>query len=70
MAGRNLDLVRTDPLETAGGIIQALPRLGDAPFLLVNGDVFTDYPFAQLRRWCLQAGAHIVLVRTRHHARG
>ena len=37
------------PLETAGGIIQALPHLGDAPFLLVNGDVFTDYPFAQLR---------------------
>jgi len=51
------------PLETAGGIIQALPRLGDAPFLLVNGDVFTDYPFSQLRGTApAERGAHIVLV--------
>ena len=51
------------PLETAGGIIQALPHLGDAPFLLVNGDVFTDYPFAQLRETApTERGAHIVLV--------
>ena len=51
------------PLETAGGIIQALPHLGDAPFLLVNGDVFTDYPFAQLRETApAKRGAHIVLV--------
>jgi len=51
------------PLETAGGIFQALPYLGDAPFLVVNGDVFTDYPFAQLRTMVPGArGAHIVLV--------
>ena len=51
------------PLETAGGVIRALPRLGDAPFLLVNGDVFTDYPFAQLRETApAKRGAHIVLV--------
>lgn len=31
-----------DGLETAGGIIQALPMLGDEPFLVVNGDVFID----------------------------
>lgn len=31
-------------LETAGGIIKALPLLGDAPFLIVNGDVWCDYP--------------------------
>lgn len=30
-------------LETAGGISQALPLLGDAPFLIINGDVFTDW---------------------------
>lgn len=30
-------------LETAGGIRQALPLLGDAPFLIINGDVFTDW---------------------------
>ena len=60
------------PLETAGGIIQALPRLGDAPFLLVNGDVFTDYPFAQLRETAPPLkGAHIVLVpNPEHHPLG
>lgn len=36
------------PLETAGGILKALPLLGDAPFLLVNGDVWTDIDFATL----------------------
>lgn len=52
------------PLETAGGIIHALPLLGDAAFLVVNGDVWTDYPFAQLRQRSLPAkeGAHLVLV--------
>lgn len=60
------------PLETAGGIIQALPRLGDAPFLLVNGDVFTDYPFAELRETApFERGAHIVLVpNPEHHPLG
>ena len=38
------------PLETAGGIIHALPLLGDAPFLLVNADVVTDLDFAAWRR--------------------
>ena len=60
------------PLETAGGIIQALPHLGDAPFLLVNGDVFTDYPFTQLREMApSERGAHIVLVpNPAHHPLG
>ena len=58
------------PLETAGGIIQALPHLRDAPFLLVNGDVFTDYPFTQLRAMAPAArGAHIVLVPNPAHHR-
>ena len=56
------------PLETAGGIVQALPHLGDAPFLLVNGDVLTDYPFAQLRETApAERGAHIVLVPNPDH---
>lgn len=50
-------------LETAGGIYKALPLLGDAPFLVVNGDIFTDYPFAKL---CVPREptilAHLVLV--------
>ena len=33
-------------LETGGGIANALPLLGDAPFWIVNGDVYADYDFA------------------------
>jgi MurNAc alpha-1-phosphate uridylyltransferase len=36
-------------LETAGGIANAIPLLGDAPFLVVNGDVYTDIDFAALK---------------------
>ncbi len=36
------------PLETGGAIMQALPLLGDKPFLLINADVFSDYNIAQL----------------------
>ena len=34
------------PLETAGGIVHALPWLGSGPFLLVNSDVYTDLDLA------------------------
>ncbi|MEP5766127.1 MAG: N-acetylmuramate alpha-1-phosphate uridylyltransferase MurU [Halieaceae bacterium] len=53
-----------EPLETAGGIIQALPLLGSEPFALVNADTWTDYPRRQLRAVgnCPQDGAHLVLV--------
>ena len=48
-------------LETAGGIAYALPLLGEQPFLVVNGDVFTDIDYASL---ALPAGklAHLVMV--------
>ncbi|WP_374247567.1 N-acetylmuramate alpha-1-phosphate uridylyltransferase MurU [Thermomonas sp.] len=36
------------PLETGGGMWNALPLLGEAPFLLVNGDVWADVDFAAL----------------------
>ncbi|MCQ4348944.1 nucleotidyltransferase family protein [Pseudomonas stutzeri] len=59
-----------EPLETGGGIQRALPLLGAAPFLLVNGDVWTDYPFAALRR-PLDGLAHLVLVdNPAHHPEG
>ena len=38
-------------LETAGGIATALPLLGDAPFLVINGDVLTDIDFQAAARW-------------------
>lgn len=54
----------TAPLETAGGILQAMPLLGDAPFLVVNGDVWTDIDFGELASSALRTGeqAHLVLV--------
>ncbi len=35
-------------LETGGGIFKALPLLGDAPFVVINGDIWTDYDLTQL----------------------
>ncbi len=53
-------------LETGGGIFQALPLLGSEPFLLVNGDILTDYPLAHLKSAASEAErsslAHLVLV--------
>ena len=51
------------PLETAGGIAKALPLLGEAPFLLVNADVYCEVDFAALRvRGLAGRLAHLVLV--------
>ncbi|MDM1754939.1 nucleotidyltransferase family protein [Acinetobacter towneri] len=50
-------------LETAGGIIKALPLLGNEPFILVNGDVWTTMDFEPLLNMQLQNDlAHLVLV--------
>lgn len=60
------------PLETAGGIARARARLGEAPFLLVNGDVYCECDFARLRAEPLGNGlAHLVLVpNPAHHPQG
>lgn len=50
-----------EALETGGGIHQALPLLGRGPFLVVNGDIWTDYPFARLRAVKCEH-AHLVMV--------
>ncbi len=59
-----------EALETGGGIRQALAQLGPDPFLVVNGDVWTDYPFTRLP--AEPAGlAHLVLVPSpAHHPQG
>ena len=57
------------PLETGGGLLNALPWLGREPFWLVNGDVFTDYDFARLPRRP-QGLAHLVMVPTAEHTPG
>lgn len=48
-------------LETAGGIANALPLLGDSPFLVVNGDVFTEINFGALQLVSPNL-AHLVMV--------
>jgi MurNAc alpha-1-phosphate uridylyltransferase len=57
-------------LETGGGILHALPQLGTAPFIVVNADIWTYYPFARLPPQ--PAGlAHLVLVpNPAHHPAG
>lgn len=52
-----------EALETAGGIANALPLLGEAPFLVVNGDVFCDFDFSEATRQPMDGVvAHLVLV--------
>jgi MurNAc alpha-1-phosphate uridylyltransferase len=60
------------PLETAGGIIEALPLLGGAPFIVVNGDVYCDYPFKRLIDRAIDPGqGRLVLVdNPAHHPEG
>ncbi len=61
---------QAQPLETGGGIFRALPLLLPGPFAVVNGDVFTDYPFERLQVEAA-ADAHLVLVpNPPQHARG
>lgn len=62
-------------LESGGGIFHALPLLGEGPFVVVNGDVYTDFPLAGLARRAraLPDGvdAHLVLVpNPAHNPRG
>ncbi len=61
-------------LETAGGIANALPLLGDAPFLLVNGDVYCDVDFGLFSVYTVALAppqAHLLMVNNpAHHSGG
>ena len=63
-----------EPLETAGGIFNALQtgKLQDAPFILVNSDVWTSYDFAQLQDYTLGPDqlAHLLLIDNPEHNNG
>jgi len=64
-----------EALETAGGIALALPLLGEQPFLVVNGDVFSDFDFARLGAMAARLSgtgtlAHLVLVDNPPHHPG
>ncbi|NRA53628.1 MAG: nucleotidyltransferase family protein [Gammaproteobacteria bacterium] len=59
-------------LETAGGIANALPLLGDAPFWVINGDVWTDFDFSSLPQQLSEHKlAHLLLTANpEHHPSG
>ena len=58
-------------LESAGGIVKALPKLingeGDETFLVVNGDIFTDYEFQEHRKLPEGILAHLILIPNPDH---
>ncbi|RJQ48084.1 MAG: nucleotidyltransferase family protein [Gammaproteobacteria bacterium] len=59
-----------EPLETGGGIFNALPLLGEQPFAVVNADIWSDYPLERLPREP-EGLAHLVLVNNpAHHQAG
>jgi len=58
-----------EPLGTGGGLFAALPLLGDAPFLVLNGDVWSDFPLSSIRR-PPESLAHLVLVENPGHHPG
>lgn len=65
-----------EALETAGGIAYALPLLGAEPFVVVNGDLYTDFDMTRLARAAARLAAdgtlaHLVLVdNPPHHPEG
>ena len=67
-------LEEDEPLETAGGIFQALQtgKLQNAPFILVNSDVWTTFDFSQLTTYELGADqrAHLLLIDNPAHNNG
>lgn len=58
-----------EALETGGGLVRALPLLGDAPFWLVNGDVFCEYGY-RLRTLARGIMGHLVMVPNPAHNPG
>lgn len=59
-----------EPLETGGGLLQALPWLGDAPFFIINGDVFCDVDLARLQLGDADLASLVVVDNPPHHPRG
>ena len=55
-----------EPLGTGGGIQRALPWLGQLPFILVNGDVWTDFDYARLPAR-IPSMAHLIMVNNPGH---
>ena len=59
-----------EPLGTGGGLFAALPLLGDAPFLVVNGDVWTDFPLRSLKLPPGSLAQLLLVANPEHHPGG
>lgn len=57
-------------LETAGGIIQALPLLGEEPFLVISADVWGDFPLADLQLGTNDLARLLLVDNPTHHPHG
>ncbi len=57
-------------LETGGGLVQALSLLGNGPFLLVNGDVYTDVDFGQLSLGADDLAQLVLVPNPEHNQKG
>ena len=55
------------PLETAGGVVRALPLLGEKVFILANADIFTNFDYRELCCNLDHDDAHLVLVGNPKH---
>ena len=58
------------PLETGGGIKRALPLIHSDPFLVVNADIWTDFPFAELQIPGPAVGCLVMVDNPPHNPRG
>ena len=69
--GATLSYSEEEPraLETGGGVFRALPRLSPGPFAVVNGDIYTDFPFQTLAI-ATELDSHLVLVPNPSYLRG
>ncbi|MBK1695341.1 mannose-1-phosphate guanylyltransferase [Chromatium weissei] len=57
-------------LETGGGIFRALPLLGDAPFLVINGDIWTDFDVKTLTLAADDVAQLVLVNNPPHHSAG
>ncbi len=55
-----------EPLETAGGILKALPLLGSGPFIVTNSDIYSNFDYQSLPKQ-LDSDAHLVMVDNPSH---
>ncbi|HFD11267.1 MAG TPA: nucleotidyltransferase family protein [Crenotrichaceae bacterium] len=59
-----------DALETAGGILKALSFFNDQPFLVVNGDIYTDYAYSKLLNQSFKQAYLVLVPNPEHHPHG